>query len=168
MLFNILQCTGQPPKQTTILLKMAGVARLRNPNSAHGSSLRSFLFRSSSSFITALLPWTLAEVNYSHISGSFHSFQSTWHLWAPVLAGPPALNMFPFPSSAGELSLLILLCLPLNLHPLGSLPHTLGPHSVYPQQPCLPLPLDLSHCNETDLILLWHLFGSDSTTHQWV
>lgn len=46
---------------------------------------------------------------------------------------------------------------PWTLCPLGSLPRVLGPFSACPA-PCLPLSLDLSHRNEMDLILPWHLF----------
>lgn len=51
-----------------------GGMRWRNLNSAPGISLRSFLLTSSSSFIMVLIPRPLAEMNYSHISGSFQQF----------------------------------------------------------------------------------------------
>ena len=80
--------------------------------------------------------------------------------------------MLPLPSSsAGEFYLLILLCLPLNLMSFRKPSTHAGPLLCVSTAPCLPLSLDLSHCNEMDLILPWHLFGSDSPTSptlQWV
>lgn len=126
-----------------------------------------FLLMSSSSFFAALTPWPLATVNYSCISKLFQKFLlhgisgplSWWAvlLWACFFCLLQLVN-----------STFSFFCVnPCTSCPLGSLPLALGPFSVGPQPPCCPLSLDLSHCNEMNLILSWHLFEADSPTHQW-